>query len=139
MCSIPLSSSLRSSRWRLQSGGGGSPRGFGAAARTLFLFALALPVADALYRSSTGVPIVGSMAAPTYSYRAARENPAAFAMWWFYYLNEWIRDDGVRGAIEKPDPEKKLPFVLIPGSSGPDVRHDDPDQRRRLPRAGDRA
>ncbi len=92
--------------------------GFGTAARALFLFALALPVADALYRSSTGVPIVGSMAAPTYSYRAARENPAAFAMWWFYYLNEWIRDDGVRGAIEKPDPEKKLPFVLVPGSSG---------------------
>ena len=92
--------------------------GFGTAARALFLFALALPVADALYRSSTGVPIVGSMAAPTYSYRAARENPAAFATWWFYYLNEWIRDDGVRGAIEKPDPEKKLPFVLVPGSSG---------------------
>ena len=90
----------------------------GMAARALFLFALALPVADALYRSSTGVPIVGSMAAPTYSYRAARENPAAFAMWWFYYLNEWIRDDGVRGAIEKPDPEKRLPFVLVPGSSG---------------------
>ncbi len=92
--------------------------GLGAAARALFLFVLALPVADALYRSSTGVPIVGSMAAPTYSYRAAHENPTAFAMWWFYYLNEWIRDDGVRGAIEKPDPEKKLPFVLIPGSSG---------------------
>ena len=92
--------------------------GFGVAARAFFLFALALPVGDALYRSSTGVPIVGSMAAPTYSYKAARENPAAFAMWWFYYLNEWIRDDGVRGAIEKPDPEKKLPFVLVKGSSG---------------------
>ncbi len=90
----------------------------GGAARTLVLFALALPVADALYRASTGEPIVGSMAAPTYSYRAARENPGAFAMWWFYYLDEWIRDDGVRGAIEKPDPEKKLPFVLVPGSSG---------------------
>ena len=92
--------------------------GLGTAARALLLFALALPIVDALYRSSTGVPIVGSIAAPTYSYRAARENPAAFAMWWFYYLNEWIRDDGVRGAIEKPDPQKKLPFVLVPGSSG---------------------
>ncbi len=92
--------------------------GFGAAARTALLFALALPVADALYRSATGVPIAGSMAAPTYSYRAARENPAAFAMWWFYYLNEWIRGDGVRAAIEKPDPEKTLPFVLVPGSRG---------------------
>jgi lysophospholipase L1-like esterase len=92
--------------------------GAGVAARTFFLFALALPVADALYRSSTGVPIAGSVAAPTYSYRAARENPTAFAMWWFYYLNEWIRDDGVRGTIEKPDPLKKLPFVLVPGSSG---------------------
>ncbi len=92
--------------------------GFGAAARVLVLFALALPVADAFYRSSTGVPIAGSVANPTYTYRAARENPAAFAMWWFYYLNEWIREDGIRGAIEKPDPEKKLPFVMIPGGSG---------------------
>ena len=92
--------------------------GFGAASRVLVLFALALPVADAFYRSSTGVPIAGSIANPTYSYRAARENPAAFAMWWFYYLNEWIREDGVRSAIEMPDPEKKLPFVLIPGGSG---------------------
>ncbi len=97
---------------------GGFARGFGTAARTLLLFALALPLADALYRSSTGVPIAGSMAAPTYSYRAAHENPTAFAMWWFYYLNEWIRDDGIRGTIEKPDPEKKLPFVMVPGSSG---------------------
>jgi peptidoglycan/LPS O-acetylase OafA/YrhL len=90
----------------------------GVVARALVLFALALPVADALYRSSTGVPVAGSVANPTYSFRAARENPAAFAMWWFYYLNEWIRDDGIRGAIEKPDPQGKLPFVLIPNSSG---------------------
>ena len=98
--------------------GGRFAGGFGTAARAFFLFALALPAADALYRSSTGVPIVGSFAAPTYSYRAARENPTAFAMWWFYYLNEWIRDDGIRREIEKPDPEKKLPFVMIKGSSG---------------------
>ena len=92
--------------------------GAGLAARTLFLFALALPFADAFYRSSTGMPIAGSVAEPTYAYRAARENPAAFAMWWFYYLNEWIRDDGIRKTIEEPDPQKKLPFVLVPGSSG---------------------
>ncbi len=92
--------------------------GAGIAARTFFLFALALPAADTLYRSSTGVPIAGSVAEPTYSYRAAHENPAAFAMWWFYYLNEWIRDDGIRSEIERPDPQKKLPFVLAPGSSG---------------------
>ena len=91
--------------------------GAGLAARTFFLFALALPCADAFYRSSTGVPIAGSVAEPTYSYRVARQNPAAFAMWWFYYLNEWIRDDGIRGTIEKPDLQKKLPFVLVPGSS----------------------
>ncbi len=88
------------------------------AARALLLFALALPAADAFYRSTTGVPIAGSVANPTYSFRAARENPAAFAMWWFYYLNEWIRDDGIRGVIEKPDPHKKLPFVLAPGTRG---------------------
>ena len=88
-----------------------------AAARAFLLFALTLPLADALYRTSTHLPQAGSVAAPTYSYRDAHENPAAFAVWWFYYLNEWIRPDGIRGAIEAPDPEKKLPFVLVPGSS----------------------
>jgi len=86
-------------------------------ARAFLLFALTLPLADALYRTSTHLPQAGSVAAPTYSYRDAHQNPAAFAVWWFYYLNEWIRPDGIRGAIEAPDPEKKLPFVLVPGSS----------------------
>jgi peptidoglycan/LPS O-acetylase OafA/YrhL/lysophospholipase L1-like esterase len=97
------------------------PRRTGAlavAVRAFLLFALALPVADALYRRSTGVPLVATIAQPTYSYRAAHANPTAFATWWFYYLNEWIREDGIRAAIDAPDPQKKLPFVLIPGSSG---------------------
>ena len=64
------------------------------------------------------MPLVATVAAPTYSYRDAHANPAAFATWWFYYLNEWIRDDGIRAAIDAPDPQKKLPFVLVPGSSG---------------------
>ena len=93
-------------------------RGAGAAARTLLVFALILPVADGLYRASTGVPLKGSVATPTYSYRAASENPTAFAMWWFYYLNEWIREDGIRGEIEAKDPTGKLPFVLKAGASG---------------------
>ena len=88
------------------------------AARAFLLFALALPFADALYRSSTGLPLVATTAEPTYSYRAAHANPTAFATWWFYYLSEWIRDDGIRAAIDAPDPQKKLPFVLVPGSSG---------------------
>ena len=88
------------------------------AARAFLLFALALPFADALYRNSTGLPLVATIAQPTYSYRAAHANPTAFATWWFYYLNEWIRDDGIRAAIDAPDPQKKLPFVLVPGSSG---------------------
>jgi peptidoglycan/LPS O-acetylase OafA/YrhL/lysophospholipase L1-like esterase len=88
------------------------------AARAFLLFALALPCFDALYRSSTGLPLVATVAQPTYSYRAAHANPTAFATWWFYYLNEWIRDDGIRAAIDAPDPQKKLPFVLVPGSSG---------------------
>jgi peptidoglycan/LPS O-acetylase OafA/YrhL len=88
------------------------------ASRAFLLFALALPFADALYRRSTGLPLVATVAQPTYSYRAAHANPAAFATWWFYYLNEWIRDDGIRAAIDAPDPQKKLPFVLVPGSSG---------------------
>ena len=92
--------------------------GFGAAARTLLIFALLLPIADGLYRASTGVPLRASVATPTYSYRAASENPAAFASWWFYYLNEWIRPDGIRGVIEAKDPTGKLPFVLKPGASG---------------------
>jgi peptidoglycan/LPS O-acetylase OafA/YrhL len=88
------------------------------AARAFLLFALALPFADALYRRSTGLPLIVTTAEPTYSYRAAHANPTAFAAWWFYYLNEWIREDGIRAAIDAPDPEKKLPFVLVPGSSG---------------------
>ena len=88
------------------------------AARAFLLFALALPFADAAYRRSTGLPLVATVAAPTYSYRAAHANPTAFATWWFYYLNEWIREDGIRAAIDAPDPQKKLPFVLVPGSSG---------------------
>ena len=93
-------------------------RAVAVAARAFLLFAIALPVADALYRSSTGLPLVATTAQPTYSYRAAHANPTAFATWWFYYLNEWIRDDGIRAAIDAPDPLKKLPFVLVPGSSG---------------------
>jgi peptidoglycan/LPS O-acetylase OafA/YrhL/lysophospholipase L1-like esterase len=88
------------------------------AARAFLLFALTLPFADALYRRSTGLPLVATVAEPTYSYRAAHANPTAFATWWFYYLNEWIREDGIRAAIDAPDPQKKLPFLLVPGSSG---------------------
>ncbi len=88
------------------------------AARAFLLFALALPFADALYRRSTGLPLVATVAEPTYSYRAAHANPTAFATWWFYYLHEWIREDGIRAAIDAPDPQKKLPFVMVPGSSG---------------------
>ncbi len=89
-----------------------------AAARTFLLFALALPLADALYRQSTGLPLAASVAEPTYSYRAAHANPAGFAVWWYYYLNEWIRDDGIRSKIDAPDPLRKLPFVFVPNSSG---------------------
>jgi peptidoglycan/LPS O-acetylase OafA/YrhL/lysophospholipase L1-like esterase len=89
-----------------------------AAARAFLLFALALPFADALYRQSTGLPLAATVAEPTYSYRAAHANPAGFAVWWFYYLNEWIRDDGIRSKIDAPDPLKKLPFIFVPNSSG---------------------
>src|SRR6185437_6921078 len=75
------------------------------AARAFLLFALVLPFADALYRRSTGLPLVATVAQPTYSYRAAHANPTAFATWWFYYLNEWIREDGIRTAIDAPDPQ----------------------------------
>ena len=88
------------------------------AARALLLFALALPFADGLYRHSTGLPLAATVAQPTYSYRAAHANPAAFATWWFYYLREWIRDDGIRAEITAPDPQKTLPFIMVPGSSG---------------------
>jgi hypothetical protein len=64
------------------------------------------------------LPLAATIAQPTYSYRAAQANPAAFAVWWYYYLNEWIREDGIRSKIDAPDPQKKLPFVFVPGSSG---------------------
>ena len=62
--------------------------------------------------------MIATTAQPTYSYRAAHADPTAFATWWFYYLNEWIREDGIRAAIDAPDPQKKLPFIQVPGSSG---------------------
>ena len=55
---------------------GGSRPACEIAARALLLFALALPAADAVYRSTTGVPIAGSVANPTYSFgRRARTRP----------------------------------------------------------------
>ena len=93
----------------------GSQEAPGSRRARLFLFALALPFADALYRSSTGMPIAGSVAEPTYSYRAARENPAAFAMWWFYYLNEWIRDDGIRKRSRRRTLRRSCPSCWFRG------------------------
>ena len=110
-----------------------------AAARAFLLFALALPFADALYRHSTGLPLAATVAQPTYSYRAAHANPAAFAVWWYYYLNEWIRDDGIRSKIDAPDPLREAAVRPCSGLLRTHVRHHDPDQQSRLSRAGPHA
>ena len=89
-----------------------------AAARAFLLFALALPGVDAFYRSSTGLPLVARADRRADLFHAPRTPIRRRSRPGGHYLNEWIRGDGIRAAIDAPDPQKKLPFVLVPNSSG---------------------
>ncbi|MDF2116863.1 acyltransferase family protein [Roseiarcaceae bacterium H3SJ34-1] len=89
--------------------------GVRTAALALFVFVLALPVADYLFtRTSIGAVLTG--ATPVYSFRDAKGDPDAFRMWWAQYVAEWGR--GVLAKIQGPDPQGQLPFILIPNSRG---------------------
>ena len=128
-----------SSRSRSPSAPGGLRRGFGVAARAFVLFALALPAADAVYRSSTG--------------RADRRLGRQSDL----FLPRRAREPGrVRDVVvllpQRMDPRRRhsrrrsrSPTRRRSSRScsrrelGPHVRHHDPHQFGRVSRAGDRA
>lgn len=101
--SLALASLLHfSGLWRLA-----AMRGAAAAAIS---FCVLLPIADWIVetsrRRSESAPVE-----PVYSFREATGNQAAFLEWWVRYSLAWQRS---AAAIQARDPERRLPFVLIP-------------------------
>ena len=115
------------------SGPGGRRAGRSALQRAMFLFALVLPSVGAPPRPECRSP-VRSLRRGLFHYRAAQREPRRLRHV-VVLLSQRIdaQRRRPRRRSRKPDPNKKLPFVLVPGELGSgDVRHDDPDQ---LPRA----
>jgi lysophospholipase L1-like esterase len=88
-------------------------------ANTGILFALLLPVADALLvflqnraKSRIRPALVSER---VFSYEVARGNPAQFAVWWNRFLLEW---DSLSHEIVEKSPDRRLPYRLKPGSTG---------------------
>ena len=92
---------------------------FNIPANTLILFIVCLPMADAVFKISVDrageALLPGSLEERIYSYETASGNPEQFAVWWNRFLREW---DTLSEKIVMKDPERRLPFVLKPGSSG---------------------
>jgi lysophospholipase L1-like esterase len=80
---------------------------------TLLLFAAVLPIADLFVRRQDAA--VSEPVRPVYSFRAAKGDPRAFEAWWQSYATEWYRDG--QPNTEAPDPQRVLPFVLVPNST----------------------
>ncbi len=92
---------------------------FQVVANTGILFALLLPVADALLvflqnRAKDRIR-PASVAERVYSYEVARGDPAQFAVWWNRFLLEW---DSLSHEIVEKSPDHRLPYRLKPGSTG---------------------
>ena len=68
---------------------------------------------DALY----GLPLVATTAAPTYSYRAARQSDGVRDLVRIPQ-RKWIRGDGIRAAIDAPDAQKKLLVKVVEAVAG---------------------
>ena len=108
----------------------------GVVARAFILIALALPAADAVYRSSTGVPIAGSLANPTYSYRAT-DKAGRLRDGVVLHLNNRSTTT-VSAARSRARPARKASLRPRSRRFQQDVRHHHPHRVRGLPRAGDR-
>jgi len=83
------------------------------ALNTFILLLLGLPVADLLAR---GVDLLRRKPDPHrqyYLYAVAKENPAASARWWNYYITQWRE---VERRIYAPDPDPGLLKRLRPNS-----------------------
>ncbi|PYJ01768.1 MAG: hypothetical protein DME25_17530 [Verrucomicrobia bacterium] len=78
---------------------------------TLMFFLLGLPMADVL-----APPRLASRAATGkryYSYAAAKKDPAAFAQWWNYFVEQWIV---MSKELYAPERFRKPGYHLRPGS-----------------------
>jgi lysophospholipase L1-like esterase len=82
---------------------------------TLILTAIGLPMADLLIRPAYRLEAHPDSAGNYYSYRSARRDPAAFAHWWRYYLEQW---DSFMDHVAVGPRQAGLPFRLRPGSEG---------------------
>jgi len=80
---------------------------------TLILTAIGLPVADFFIRPAYRLDARPDSARNCYSYQSAKRDPAAFAHWWRYYLEQW---DSFMGNVVAAPPQSGLPFRLRPGS-----------------------
>jgi lysophospholipase L1-like esterase len=81
---------------------------------TLLLLVIALPVADLLVRPAYHLDTQPGTGRRYYSYAAAKHDPAAFAQWWNYYLDQW----NLMGNVFMKDPDHVLPHRLRPGAQG---------------------
>jgi lysophospholipase L1-like esterase len=82
---------------------------------TVQLLLVALPVVDLILRPSYRLDPRPETDVKYYSYTAAKKDPAAFARWWNYYLDQW---DLMAAEVFRPDPGSQLRFVLRPNSQG---------------------
>ncbi|MGO8676372.1 MAG: SGNH/GDSL hydrolase family protein [Limisphaerales bacterium] len=82
---------------------------------TLIVIAIGLPAADLFMRPAYRLNARPGTGRNYYSYGSAKKDPAAFAHWWRYYLDQW--DSFMRGVAAGPR-QGPLPFRLRPGSEG---------------------
>ncbi len=83
------------------------------ASNTLLLVLLGVPLVDLVIRPSYRLDQQPDTAKQMYSYEAAKKDPAAFAQWWLYFIDEW---NALGNHIFMPDPTGVLPFRVRPGS-----------------------
>ncbi|HEX5221127.1 MAG TPA: SGNH/GDSL hydrolase family protein [Verrucomicrobiae bacterium] len=74
---------------------------------------IGLPLVDLLVRRESQVDAQVALDRHYYSYKVAKQEPAAFATWWKRYLEQW---DQSMGQIIMADPEGVLPFRLKPNT-----------------------
>ena len=78
------------------------------------LLLIGLPLVDLFVRRESQVDAQVALERNYYSYKVAKQEPAAFATWWKRYLEQW---DHSMSQIIMVDPEGVLPFRLKPNST----------------------
>ena len=82
---------------------------------TLILIAIGLPLADLVIRPGYRLDARPGTGRNCYSYQWAKKDPAAFAHWWRYYLEQW---DSFMANVAVGPRQGLLPFRLRPGAEG---------------------